>query len=348
MKTNIEFTMSDGLLIKGTLLGNKTSSNLIIMLHSGGYNHLERGVEKVINTPDARKIIYYNNRGNYEYLTAELKEDAMILLIDQRNHGESGKNIDIPKMLVALKKISDFDNSIISNIINSLLKKDKDTLKKIVASLPLEDSKKVLLQELLKRPILKDMSFIKMQDDLSEVIEQMQTLYQFSAIHLVGTCMGGLVSTLYALNNPNMVKSLTLFSPLFTFDYSFFHPSDDFTKNKLAVIAAGRQHRMGNAVEGPKTIEEITKIKKDFYDRLNNLDIPIFCIQGLEDTLVPARDQNVIFKELKTYHDKYNLSPIYYAEIKPGVHCLYDTLFPSLIEATTFIVSNLNTDVLKK
>ena len=105
---------------------------------------------------------------------------------------------------------------------------------------------------------------------------------------------------------------------------------------------------MGNAVEGPKTIEEITKIKKYFYGRLNNLDIPIFCIQGLEDTLVPAIDQNAIFKELKTYHDKHKLSPIYYAEIKPGVHCLYDTLFPSLIEATTFIVSNLNTDVLKK
>ena len=55
----------------------------------------------------------------------------------------------------------------------------------------------------------------------------------------------------------------------------------------------------------------------------------------------------IIFKNLKDYHDKYNLSPIYYANI-PSIHCLYDAILPSLTLATTFIINNLNENKLKK
>lgn len=34
----VAFTLSDGLLLKGSLLDNENSKDLIIMLHSGGYD----------------------------------------------------------------------------------------------------------------------------------------------------------------------------------------------------------------------------------------------------------------------------------------------------------------------
>ena len=38
MQDNIKFQMSDGLVIKGAIMGDVTSKHLIIFLHSGGYN----------------------------------------------------------------------------------------------------------------------------------------------------------------------------------------------------------------------------------------------------------------------------------------------------------------------
>ena len=42
MKDNISFKMPDGLVIRGTLMGNIESPNLIVMLHSGGYDRREK------------------------------------------------------------------------------------------------------------------------------------------------------------------------------------------------------------------------------------------------------------------------------------------------------------------
>ena len=100
---------------------------------------------------------------------------------------------------------------------------------------------------------------------------------------------------------------------------------------------------MGNAVEGLHTLAEIENLRKDFYKQLLQINIPIFCIQGLEDKLVLAKHQNALFASLKEYHDTHNLSKVYYAEISPGVHCLYDVLHPSLQVASEFIYSNLDT-----
>ena len=91
MYKELEFEMSDGLIIKGQIEGNIASDNLIVMLHSGGYDRHERGIKEIKN----QQKIYFNPLGNYDYLTNLLKHDYVILRIDQRNHGESGKNIDI-------------------------------------------------------------------------------------------------------------------------------------------------------------------------------------------------------------------------------------------------------------
>ena len=341
----VEFTLSDGLLLKGSLLDNETSKDLIIMLHSGGYERTEHGV-KEINGPEK---IYYNPEGNYTYLSNYLAQDASILLFDQRNHGESGKNVDVVAMIKAIKNInSKIDDNVISDIIIALKRKDELTIKRLLLNLNTSQEEQEKLQALIARPIIKDMSFLQMAQDLAEVIEKINENNRYKNIHLVGTCMGALVSALYLINYPNDVKSLTLFSPLYTFDPVFLHPINDFSIKKREVIASGKQYRMGNAVEGEKTIAEIASIKDDFYKKLFKLNIPIFCIQGLSDALVPASYQNALFASLKKYHDQNNLSPIYYAEISPGVHCLYDCLFPSLLEATNFIASNLEYPKLKK
>ena len=47
MAEEMEFLMSDGLLIRGTIEGNRTSNHLVVMLHSGGYDSHERGVKVV-------------------------------------------------------------------------------------------------------------------------------------------------------------------------------------------------------------------------------------------------------------------------------------------------------------
>ena len=321
------FKLSDGLILRGTLIENEFSSDLVIMLHSGGYERSEHGVKK---TQDG-KIEYYNPEGNYIYLSNYLNSEASILMFDQRNHGKSGKNIDSPRMYKAIKSI---DKNIDAKIIIKALREKNDTLLSSIT-----DER---IQKLIKRPIIKDMSFIEMAHDLKEVIEEINKDGRFKNIHLVGTCMGGLVSALYLINYPNIVKSLTLFSPLYLFDQVFLHPVNKFGIHKQEIITSGKQYRMGNAVEGPNTIAEIASIRKYFYQGLFKLDIPIFCIQGINDTLVPAYAQNALFASLKKYHDNNHLSPIYYAEISPGVHCLYDTIFPALQEATNFIYSNFD------
>ena len=310
--------MSDNLVLKGVLEGNLDSNTLVVMLHSGGYDHHERGI-KDLSTKE-----YYNHEGNYDYLSNILGNEVAILRYDARNHGQSGKNIDIKKMEVELKKqgFSSFD---IAKIIASFLTKENIAID----------------NDLIKRPYIKDMSFLKMKDDLKEVLNQVKTRYNFTNIHLVGTCMGGLVSTLYTIENSQDVKSLTLFSPLFTLDSSFLKPDNKFAMKKHEVLASGTQFRMGNAVEGPQTIAEIADIRTHFYKDLMSLDVPIFCIQGIEDKLVLEKYQNAIFETIEKYHKENKLAPVYYATIAPGVHCLYDTIFPAVVEASTFILSNI-------
>lgn len=72
------------------------------------------------------KKISYNPLGNYDYLTQILKDDYLILRIDQRNHGKSGKNIDIPK-LKELLNVPEKDQ-----IIKTLLKRDKQKINDII------------------------------------------------------------------------------------------------------------------------------------------------------------------------------------------------------------------------
>lgn len=196
------------------------------------------------------------------------------------------------------------------------------------------------LRELIKRPLIKDMSFKEMKDDLNDILFQIQDMFGALDVHLVGTCMGGLVASLYAIEHKECVKSLALFSSLFTFEPTFLTPSSDFAKNKRHVIENGEQFRMGNAVEGVKTYSGISEIHKYFYSEFAKLDIPVLAIQDIQDKLVPCEYQNKIFETFTNIRRINNLSPVHYAEIEPGVHCLYDVLFPTLMEVTDFIESN--------
>ena len=80
-----------------------------------------------------------------------------------------------------------------------------------------------------------------------------------------------------------------------------------------------------------KTYSGISEIHKYFYSEFAKLDIPVLAIQGI---------QNKIFETFTNIRRINNLSPVHYAEIEPGVHCLYDVLFPTLMEVTDFIESN--------
>ena len=291
---------------------------------------------------------HYNNLGNYDYFVDYLKNDMAILVIDQRNHGESGKNIDIAKMKNIL---SNFDLSLsleaIDMIIECLLKNDKATLNNIVASLSLSEDKKIELLNILKRPIIKDMSFLRMKDDLDTVINQMKNSEGYEKINLVGTCMGGLVSCLYAVEKPENVNSLTLFSPLLTLDEVFINPQNDFGKKKQEILHSGKQFRMGNCVEGIETEKEVASFMNEFLKKFYTSNIPMFCIQGTDDALVPCEAQNNIFANVKRYRDVNEIdTPIYYAQLG-GVHCLYDNIFACLDEAGQFLISCNDTEVRK-
>ena len=89
-----------------------------------------------------------------------------------------------------------------------------------------------------------------------------------------------------------------------------------------------------------KTYSGISEIHKYFYSEFAKLDIPVLAIQGIQDKLVPCEYQNKIFETFTNIRRINNLSPVHYAEIEPGVHCLYDVLLPTLMEVTDFIESN--------
>ncbi len=331
MIKNLEFKMQDNLIIKGQIEGNLESDNLIVMLHSGGYDRHERGVKEI----KENQKIYYNPLGNYDYLVNLLKQDYTILRIDQRNHGQSGKNIDIDKLSAALNQL-DVTGEDIKKIVRLELARDKKGLGLFITKYP-------KIKKIVNKPPIKDLSFIQMKDDLAEVMKALPQKIgkEFKTIDYVGTCMGTVVLGLYLKENIKKANSLTLFSPLYTFDYSFINPPKEaeFLTKKKNAVENGNQFRLGNAVEGPKTLEEVKKFSKNFLTTIATLDIPILCIQGQNDVLVPQKIQTKIFKELEDYRSSNNLSEIYYAETK-GVHCLYDAIFPSVLEAYWFIKFN--------
>lgn len=337
MYKQLEFEISDGLVIRGQIEGNLNSDNLIVMLHSGGYDRHERGVKEVNKDKNGnRTITYYNDEGNYDYLTNLLKHDYTILRIDQRNHGQSGKNIDIDKLTETLTKLKVLSEDI-NIVVQAEHARDKQTLNKLINKYP-------NIKDIVNRPPLKDMSFVKMKNDLKEVMESLPQKVgkEFTSVDYVGTCMGTVVAGLYlSENKDSKVNSLTLFSPLYTFDYSFINPPKEakFLTKKKQTVESGKQFRMGNAVEGKSTLREIEKISKTFIHNIADLNIPIFCIQGYNDILVPQKIQNEIFKRLIDYRKNNNISDTYYAEIE-SVHCLYDAIFPSVLETSIFIEGN--------
>lgn len=346
MAEELEFLMSDGLLIRGTIEGNRTSNHLVVMLHSGGYDRHERGVKEVSKDEISgmKKIEYYNAYGNYDYLSNLLKQDACILRIDQRNHGQSGKNIDVSKMKIALEKLKTEDQ-VSNQIIRNLMHNNKNKLRELEQNFQNEK-----VNDLIHHPILKDMSFQKMKEDLEEVMEQfMKANPSFSSIDFVGTCMGTVVASLYLFDHPTMANSLTLFSPLYTFDYSILNSPENagLMRTKWEAVKKGNQFRLGNAIEGPNTHREVASFAATFFDHLKELNIPIFCIQGTDDALVPVSIQREIFRNLKEYREKHHLKPVNYAEI-PAVHCLYDSIFPALLETSEFIYSQQETLEKKK
>lgn len=334
MCEELEFTMSDGLVIRGQIEGNLDSDNLIVMLHSGGYDRHERGVKEVTKDENGNKQIeYYNPLGNYDYLTNLLQHDYAILRIDQRNHGQSGKNIDVEKLNETLTTLN-VSKEDISAIIQAEHARDKQTLNELINKYP-------NIKDIVNRPPLKDMSFVEMKDDLKEVMESLpqKAGKEFTSVDYVGTCMGTVVAGLYLSETQDpKANSLTLFSPLYTFNYSFINPPEQATllTKKKQVVESGHQFRLGNAVEGQSTFKEVKAISQDFIQNIGNLNIPILCIQGLNDALVSRDDQDKIFLELEKYRQANGLNEIYYAEIE-GVHCLYDSIFPSVLEASDFI-----------
>ena len=338
MNKEVKFVMSDGLVIRGSLEGDLDSDNLVVMLHSGGYDRHEQGVKEVKKNPETGKTekVFYNPQGNYDYLTTMLKDDYCILRIDQRNHGKSGKNVDVQKLD---EKLSEFNlsESKTQEIVKALHERDNIKINEFATS---DD-----INMLLHRPPLKDMSFVTMSKDLEEVMNQFLNVAgkNFKTIDYVGTCMGSVVLGLYLENEKNRekVNSITLFSPLYTFDYSFNKTPEDaeFLVNKKKVVESEQQFRMGNAVEGKSTYDEVAAFSDRFIESFKNLDIPTFCIQGQSDVLVPEKEQFKLFTEVIKNRQNKGLSETYYAEIE-GVHCLYDSLYPSLVEVSDFINSN--------
>lgn len=165
----------------------------------------------------------------------------------------------------------------------------------------------------------------------------------FKTIDYVATCMGTVVLGLYLEKEENRAKanSLTLFSPLYTFDYSFLNPpiTSNFLYNKKQIIENGNQFHLGNAVEEKSTYEEIKRFSKNFLENIKNLNVETLCLQGKNDALVPSSEQFKLFTEIINNRNEKELKDVYYAEI-PAVHCLYDSIYPSLIETSDFINSN--------
>ena len=338
MNREVEFKMPDGLVIRGSLEGNLDSDDLVVMLHSGGYDRHEQGIKEAKKNPETGKTekVFYNPQGNYDYLTNMLKDDYCVLRIDQRNHGKSGKNVDVEKLFEKLNEF-DFSDNQKQEIIQALHERDNKKINEL--------STNEELGMLLHRPPLKDMSFVTMSKDLEEVMNQLSNVAgkSFKMIDYVGTCMGSVVLGLYLENEKNREKanSITLFSPLYTFDYSFNKTPEDagLLAKKKQVIESGKQFRLGNAVEGKSTYDEVAAFSDRFIEDFKNLDIPTFCIQGKSDVLVSEKEQFKLFTEIMNNRKQKGLSDVYYAQIE-GVHCLYDSLYPCLVEVSDFINGN--------
>lgn len=48
------------------------------------------------------------------------------------------------------------------------------------------------------------------------------------------------------------------------------------------------------------------------------------------------------------YHKQHHLSEVYYMEVEPGVHCLYDTIFQANDSALQFINSQITKETEKQ
>lgn len=140
------------------------------------------------------------------------------------------------------------------------------------------------------------MSVLTEKEDLSAVVEKLskESFVNTDAITLLGASQGGVVSTLFAAENPTVIKNLVLIFPAFVLFDDVKETYANLGVSSTDQIPAVITHK--NAQLGSIYIKDALGIDSD--NEIKKVTSPVLIIQGTEDDVVPyqyAVDANQLF-----------------------------------------------------
>ena len=156
----------------------------------------------------------------------------------------------------------------------------------------------------------RDTSILRMAGDVLDLIHQISEEQGIENIHLMGTCLGGLISecvvtgltTCEHTETRNKIRSLLLNCPLSFQALASTDPTDGFNYQKTKMILAGPEGtqvtKMKGIFEGKATLFEALS-HFDLPERLARIsDIQIKYIYGADDRLLSREKSAAILKEM--------------------------------------------------
>ncbi len=257
--------------IASSIEGNLESKNLVLMVHSGGYDRDENGFYPVLENGKIKKewkdgknkiVLTKKPYGNYQRLSGELQAenlDCCIVRIDVRNHGASTKNGQMDERETSWERFARDLSSVIDKVEEEFGSKSIHLVGTCLGAL----------------------------------------ICQY---YVTGTGR----NESEPMKNRGNVKSLTFISPLSTQVLSTENPKTELSKKRRKTIyEEGKKFTlMKGLFEGKETIEE-AKRNADLTEKVAQLEIPTLLITSKTDRLIPFEMTKQIIDCMKKYNPNF-------------------------------------------
>lgn len=122
----------------------------------------------------------------------------------------------------------------------------------------------------------------------------------YNSIYLIGHSMGGVIAT-YLATKYSQIKKLVLVAPAF----KYFYDENDglisiLKKGKLLFKDYGYETIVNRFIKASiSSVNEFTKLIKQYYNTPSLITIPTLIVQGLDDRIVPKKSAEYIYSNLK-------------------------------------------------
>ncbi|HEL1619028.1 TPA: prolyl oligopeptidase family serine peptidase [Streptococcus suis] len=132
------------------------------------------------------------------------------------------------------------------------------------------------------------MSVLTEKKDLTAVIDKLskESFVNADNITLLGASQGGVVSTLYAVENPALVKNLVLIFPAFVLFDDVKDTYENMGVSSMDQIPAVITHK--NVQLGAIYLKDALGI--DIESEIKKVTSPVLIVQGTNDDVVPYQD----------------------------------------------------------